>query len=139
MLSRSFLAATAALLPVVNAQFVAPPTDLKSFKGGAGINIRYKQVPNGICETNASVKSYSGYADVDTDQHLFFWFFEARNVDPTTAPVTIYLNGGPGASSMLGVFQETGPCRLDSDLNVINNPYSWSNVRPSGTTQARTN
>lgn len=70
------------------AQFVPAPTDLITKEGYAGINVRYKEVPAGICELNPNVKSYSGYADVDDNQHIFWWFFEARNEDPTTAPLT---------------------------------------------------
>lgn len=40
----------------------------------------------------------------------------------------VWINGGPGSSSMIGLFEENGPCRVDSDGNVYNNPYSWSNV-----------
>lgn len=29
---------------------------------------------------------------------------------------------------MIGLFQELGPCGVDIDGNVYNNPYSWSNV-----------
>ena len=29
---------------------------------------------------------------------------------------------------MIGLFQELGPCGIDIDGNVVNNPYSWSNV-----------
>jgi carboxypeptidase D len=74
------------------------------------------------------VKSYSGYADVAEDQHIFWWFFEARNEDPTTAPLTVWINGGPGSSSMIGLFQENGPCRVGEDGTAYSNPYSWSNV-----------
>jgi carboxypeptidase C (cathepsin A) len=109
-------------------QFVSPPTDLISAQGFAGIGVRYKQVPSGICELDPQVKSFSGYADVATDQHMFWWFFEARNIDPSTAPLTIWLTGGPGGSSMLGLFQENGPCSVNSTGNVVNNPYSWSNA-----------
>lgn len=29
---------------------------------------------------------------------------------------------------MLGLFQEVGPCRVDNQGNVYNNPYSWTNA-----------
>src|SRR4051812_29734612 len=84
------------------AQFVPAPQDLIEKMGFAGIPVRYKEVPTGICELDPNVKSYSGYADVDKDQHIFFWFFEARNVDPLEAPLTVWMNGGPGSSSEVG-------------------------------------
>ncbi|KAJ5782956.1 Peptidase S10 serine carboxypeptidase [Penicillium paradoxum] len=114
--------------PFVTAQFVPAPTDLITKKGHAGVNVRYKEVPAGICEQDPNVKSYSGYADVGEDQHIFWWFFEARNGDPKDAPLTVWINGRPGSSSMIGLFQELGPCGVDHDGNVYNNPYSWSNV-----------
>lgn len=49
-------------------------------------------------------------------------------MDPTEAPLTVWINGGPGSSSMIGLFQENGPCGVDINGNVYNNPYSWSNV-----------
>ena len=119
---------TAALLGAATAQFVAPPADLIEKAGYAGYNVRYKEVPTGICELNPDVKSYSGYVDIAKDQHNFFWFFEARNQDPKTAPLTVWINGGPGSSSMIGLFQELGPCTIDADMNVVDNPYSWSNA-----------
>jgi hypothetical protein len=113
-------------LPLVLGQFVRAPTNWTHATGFADVPVRYKQVPTGICELNDTVKSFSGYLDVDTDQHYFFWFFEARNQDPKNAPLTVWINGGPGSSSMIGLFQELGPCRLQSNGSVVNNPYSWS-------------
>ncbi|KAF2116447.1 Alpha/Beta hydrolase protein [Lophiotrema nucula] len=110
------------------AQFVPAPTDLITKKGYAGINVRYKQVPTGICELDPNVKSYSGYADIGENQHIFWWFFEARNQDPSEAPLTVWINGGPGSSSMIGLFQELGPCGVGIDGKPFNNPYSWTNV-----------
>jgi hypothetical protein len=55
-----------------NAQFVPAPTDLITKEGYAGINVRYKEVPTGICELDPTVKSFSGYADVDENQHIFW-------------------------------------------------------------------
>ncbi|KAG8160018.1 hypothetical protein KVR01_010655 [Diaporthe batatas] len=110
------------------AQFVPPPADLIEKTGYADIPVRYKEVPVGTCELDPNVKSYSGYADVGEDEHIFWWFFEARNQDPSEAELTVWINGGPGSSSMIGLFQENGPCRVDADGNVVNNPYSWSNA-----------
>ncbi|KAJ5204517.1 uncharacterized protein N7498_005396 [Penicillium cinerascens] len=126
--SKISISVAAVLAHCVTAQFVPEPTDLITKKGHAGINVRYKEVPAGICELDPDVKSFSGYADVEDNQHIFWWFFETRNGDPKEAPLTVWINGGPGSSSMLGLFQELGPCGIDSNGDVFNNPYSWSNV-----------
>jgi hypothetical protein len=128
MRSFSQLSAVPLLVAGAVAQFVPAPTDLTTKRGYAGVDVRYKEVPAGICELDPNVKSYSGYADVEEDQHIFWWFFETRNGDPKDAPLTIWINGGPGSSSMIGLFQELGPCGIGPDLKPFNNPYSWSNV-----------
>ncbi|KXT05355.1 hypothetical protein AC578_11082 [Pseudocercospora eumusae] len=83
------------------AQFISAPTDLNASKGYLDIPVRSKLVPEGTCELTPGVKSYSGYVDIHEDQHIFFWFFEARNEDPKKAPLTVWINGGPGSSSMI--------------------------------------
>ena len=123
------LLSLSALASSVTAQFVSPPSDgsLTEKTGYANIRVKYKEVPAGICETRAGVKSYSGYAEVEPDEWIFFWFFAARN-NASTAPLTSWINGGPGSSSMIGLFQELGPCRVDQDGNVVDNPYAWNKV-----------
>ncbi|KAK4550531.1 hypothetical protein LTR36_000110 [Oleoguttula mirabilis] len=124
-LSVALRLASATLLST--AQFVPAPTDLISTKGFLDLPVRYKEVPDGICETTPGVRSFSGYVDIEEDQHIFFWFFESRNVDARDAPLTVWINGGPGSSSMIGLFQELGPCGVDSD-GLYYNPYAWNNV-----------
>jgi len=80
----------------------------------------------GLCDE--SVKSLSGYYKIQGSkkQNYFFWFFEARN-SPETAPLTVWLTGGPGCSSQLALFTENGPCSVKEAGNgTVNNPYSWN-------------
>jgi cathepsin A (carboxypeptidase C) len=53
------------------------------------------------------MKKISGYLDIDEDKHFFFWFFESRS-KPKEDPLVLWLNGGPGGSSMLGLLMELG-------------------------------
>lgn len=75
-----------------------------------------------------STKQDSGYIKLPNkvDDHYFFWYFEARR-NPETAPLVLWLNGGPGGSSMLALLTENGPCRVRPDLSTESNPYSWTN------------
>ncbi|KAI0126724.1 putative carboxypeptidase S1 [Xylariales sp. AK1849] len=81
---------------------------------------------SGICETTPGVNQYSGYLTVGQNMNMWFWFFEARN-NPTTAPLAAWFNGGPGCSSMIGLFQENGPCHfVNNETEPSVNPYSFN-------------
>ncbi|KAF5356576.1 hypothetical protein D9758_008269 [Tetrapyrgos nigripes] len=81
---------------------------------------------SGVCETTPGVNQASGYGDIATNQSIFFWFFEARN-NPESAPLALWFNGGPGSSSMIGLLQELGPCRINNDTRTVSlNPFSWN-------------
>lgn len=74
-----------------------------------------------------TVKQYSGYLDVeDEDKHFFFWAFESRN-DPKKDPVILWMNGGPGCSSSMGLFFELGPSSINKGIQAVHNPFSWNN------------
>eukprot|EP00833_Pecoramyces_ruminatium_P011654 jgi/Orpsp1_1/1185686/evm.model.c7180000094847.1 len=74
------------------------------------IQLRYRK-PN-LCEKTEGVNQYAGYLDIDEeDKHFFFWFFESRS-NPETDPTILWLNGGPGCSSLTGLLMELGPCRV---------------------------
>merc|ERR1712002_598123 len=60
------------------------------------------------------------------DKNLHYWFTESQR-DPTTDPVILWLNGGPGCSSLDGFLAELGPFKIDNDgATVLQNPYSWN-------------
>ena len=78
-----------------------------------------------------SIKFDSGYIQI-TDKDHFFYLLARSKV--TNAPLVIFLNGGPGASSMTGAFLENGPLRLtepfnhDKNYHLIKNRWAWNNL-----------
>lgn len=92
-----------------------------------------------------------GYLTVNPkhDSNLFFWFFPAigtehlyaddiddvrkqfknnSQTDDNETPVVLWLNGGPGSSSMFGLFTENGPFFINDDDDAASirlNPHSW--------------
>jgi carboxypeptidase D len=66
---------------------------------------------------------------------LFFWAFEKENGSLTAGanerldePWGIWLNGGPGSSSMLGLLLENGPIHISNDYSIVPNNYSWDKL-----------
>ncbi|CAI9098725.1 OLC1v1035419C1 [Oldenlandia corymbosa var. corymbosa] len=78
---------------------------------------------------SVSFEHYSGFITVNEEagRALFYWFFEAAE-DPASKPVVIWLNGGPGCSSIAyGVGEELGPFHVEKDgKSLYPNPYSWN-------------
>ena len=69
---------------------------------------------------------YSGYLNVSQTKALHYIFVGSASPQAATDPVVIWLNGGPGCSSLLGAFSENGPFVFDDGQNVIKpNLYSW--------------
>ncbi|KXN71693.1 peptidase S10, serine carboxypeptidase, partial [Conidiobolus coronatus NRRL 28638] len=69
---------------------------------------------------------YSGYLQTQKDKNYYFWFFESRG-QPSTDPLILWLNGGPGSTSWYGLLTENGPFRLNQYANsTVINPYSWN-------------
>jgi vitellogenic carboxypeptidase-like protein len=72
---------------------------------------------------------YAGYITVNKtwDSNTFYWFFPAMNGD-SKAPLLMWMNGGPGATSLYGLFEELGPFSVDaSGQNLIPRNTTWNN------------
>eukprot|EP01012_Entosiphon_sulcatum_P013216 TRINITY_DN1848_c0_g1_i1.p1 TRINITY_DN1848_c0_g1~~TRINITY_DN1848_c0_g1_i1.p1 ORF type:complete len:449 (-),score=58.50 TRINITY_DN1848_c0_g1_i1:1106-2452(-) len=70
---------------------------------------------------------FSGYLDVSSSKHIFYWFVESQH-DPASAPIVLWTNGGPGCSGIIGFFEEHGPFRPMSDGSLALNPTSWNTI-----------
>uniref|UniRef100_A0A4W2D6H4 Carboxypeptidase n=1 Tax=Bos indicus x Bos taurus TaxID=30522 RepID=A0A4W2D6H4_BOBOX len=55
-----------------------------------------------------SFRQYSGYLKGSGSKRLHYWFVESQK-DPKSSPVVLWLNGGPGCSSLDGLLTEHGP------------------------------
>ncbi|KAF9622653.1 hypothetical protein IFM89_032574, partial [Coptis chinensis] len=73
---------------------------------------------------------YSGYVTVDpkAGRALFYYFVESPQ-NSSTNPLVLWLNGGPGSSSLgYGAMEELGPFRVNSDGKTLyRNDYAWNN------------
>ncbi|GKU90586.1 hypothetical protein SLEP1_g4567 [Rubroshorea leprosula] len=74
-------------------------------------------------------RQFAGYVDVDekAGRSLFYYFVEAEK-DAETTPLTLWLNGGPGCSSIGGgAFTELGPFYPAGDGRALRrNSMSWN-------------
>ncbi|XP_031279813.1 serine carboxypeptidase-like 27 [Pistacia vera] len=81
--------------------------------------------------SNVNFSQFSGYITVDQQagRALFYWLIEAPSSSlPGSKPLVLWLNGGPGCSSVAyGASEEIGPFRVKSDGKTLYfNPYAWN-------------
>ncbi|KAE8692730.1 Serine carboxypeptidase-like 35 [Hibiscus syriacus] len=79
----------------------------------------------------AKFRHYAGYVKLrpQDSKALFYWFFEAQ-YEVSRKPLVLWLNGGPGCSSVAyGAAQELGPFLIRSnDSRLTFNKFSWNKV-----------
>ena len=63
--------------------------------------------------------------DASPEVNSFWWYQPALNADPD-APVLLWLQGGPGASSLYGMFTEVGSFNIDASGNPQERFASWN-------------
>ncbi|KAH7419946.1 Alpha/Beta hydrolase protein [Cadophora sp. MPI-SDFR-AT-0126] len=77
-------------------------------------------------------ESYAGLMPIskaaNESSQLFFWFFPTEN-PAASDEILIWLNGGPGCSSLEGLLQENGPFIWQyGTYKPVKNPYTWVNL-----------
>ncbi|KAG4075550.1 hypothetical protein HA402_003375 [Bradysia odoriphaga] len=70
--------------------------------------------------------SHAGYITVNKQlsSNMFFWYFPAK-YGASTAPLVLWLQGGPGSPSMHGIFKANGPFAIGSDRTLKSRKHSW--------------
>ncbi|XP_068641250.1 serine carboxypeptidase-like 26 [Aristolochia californica] len=88
-------------------------------------------IPDGLPGQPSGIKfkQYAGCVTVDesTGRHLFYYFAEAA-MKPSEKPLLLWLNGGPGCSSLgFGAMTEIGPFGVNSDgKSLYWRRHSWN-------------
>ncbi|KAJ8467883.1 hypothetical protein OPV22_030435 [Ensete ventricosum] len=80
-------------------------------------------------QPQVSFRQYAGYVTVNEThgRALFYWFFEATH-DVEKKPLLLWLNGGPGCSSVgYGAAEELGPFLMHKGVPELRfNQHSWN-------------
>ena len=96
------------LLSLVSSCFAAPVEYIPGF---------------GVWDSNVD----AGYLLLNNSSNaLFYVLVEADQVSPTSAPIVVWLQGGPCCSSLFGLFNENGPWTVNADLSVSRRGVSWT-------------
>ncbi|KAH8757269.1 carboxypeptidase 4 [Diaporthe sp. PMI_573] len=77
-------------------------------------------------------ESYGGLLPVSSNpndtQKLYFWFSPSEN-PVASNEITIWLNGGPGCSSLIGLLQENGNFLWQAGTaQPVANPWAWTKL-----------
>ncbi|KAL3634733.1 hypothetical protein CASFOL_021787 [Castilleja foliolosa] len=116
---------TTSLVIVYALMHISLLTKVKSYIGADKIS----KLPG---QPNVNFQQYSGYITVDEKrERSYFYYFVMAETNPTSKPLVLWLNGGPGCSSLgIGAFRENGPFRptAQQDGILVRNNYSWNKV-----------
>lgn len=93
-------------------------------EASVSFNDRIAKLPG---QPQVSFQHFSGYVSLDEkNQKALFYYFVEAELEPATKPLVLWLNGGPGCSSLgVGAFSENGPFRPKGEV-LVRNEFSWN-------------
>ncbi|KAJ2849804.1 Cell death protease [Coemansia brasiliensis] len=73
-----------------------------------------------------SLEQYAGQLPMGTDDLMFFWLVKNTTNQENRDKLLIWLNGGPGCTSLDGILMENGPFKFAKGNKLEVRPYSLS-------------
>lgn len=114
MFSKLFSCVSILLLLTAHLVDSAPPTDV------------VYSLPSYGTPPSPQWSGYLDASDAEPGTMLHYWFAQAERPDFANLPVVLWLNGGPGSTSILGMLQEHGPLLVNKTGGLMRNPYAWT-------------
>jgi len=95
-------------------------------------DVNVTSMPQWPSNFTRSFNMFAGYTTklLSSSKQSFYVFITSMN-NPSTDPLILWLNGGPGCSSLSALVTEIGPFVLDDgQLNFTGqmNPYAWNKI-----------
>eukprot|EP00475_Leptophrys_vorax_P009208 TRINITY_DN1607_c0_g5_i1.p1 TRINITY_DN1607_c0_g5~~TRINITY_DN1607_c0_g5_i1.p1 ORF type:complete len:572 (+),score=119.60 TRINITY_DN1607_c0_g5_i1:582-2297(+) len=129
-LSISLLLASLLLSNVVCMALIAAPSADNYTAEALADYVPWNTLPGAeFIQDNLTYHFFAGFVDINVTSGLkyYYWFFESQN-DPVNDPVSIWMNGGPGCSSMEQAMNDHGPLRVDRNAVLYQNPWAWNRL-----------
>ena len=115
------------LVLVTFAVCISYSSSLAGSKDAAHPDLITRPIPG--FNTSLKSKHYSGFLDAGKGKKFHYWFVESER-DPVNDPVVLWLNGGPGCSSLLGLLTEQGPFWVNKNdkSKLSENKFRWNKI-----------